>query len=204
MNEIKSGLRAVLNVPKIYDFFQSLMGGDGPAGLVAEFIRPNNGDHILDLGCGTSRILEYLPQVFYYGFDSDEKYIEYAQNKYGNRGVFKVGYVQDAENEKLSKFDIVVMVGVLHHLDDESINKVFNTIFGVLKPGGRLITMDPTYIERQNPIAKFLISLDRGRNVRTPAEYKSLTDLYFNNPILTIKNNSPIPYTHCIIESYKN
>ena len=75
MSEIKNGLRSILDAPKIYDFFQAMMGGDGPAGFVKEFVRPKEGDNILDLGCGTSRILKYLPKVTYVGYDSDKKYI---------------------------------------------------------------------------------------------------------------------------------
>jgi SAM-dependent methyltransferase len=203
MNTIFNLILSILSNPRIYDLLQKIMGGTGPQGFVSDFIRPNKDDYILDLGCGTARILEYLPNVTYVGYDSDEKYIEYARSKYGNLGSFNIGYIQNTNINKLSKFDTVIMLGVLHHLDDESVKSVLKLIHGVLKPSGRLVTMDPTFIKGQSLISKILVNLDRGKNVRTPDQYQFLIDSNFSSSILTIKNNTFIPYTHCIIECMK-
>jgi len=203
MSEIKDGWRSILSVPIIYNFFQRMMGGEGPAGFVNQFMKPKKGDRILDLGCGTARILDFLPKVDYVGFDSDSNYINFAKNKYGDLGTFYLGHVQQASIEKMLPFDIVIMMGVLHHLDDENVKSVLQIIYGALKPGGRLITIDPVFIRNQNLIAKILISLDRGRNVRTSDQYESLTRLFFTKSDVSIKKNTFIPYTHCIVECKK-
>ena len=43
----------------------------------------------------------------------------------------------------------------------------------------KLITEDPILLSKQNPIAKFIITRDRGLNVRTKSQYLELVKAYF-------------------------
>ena len=77
MSETTHGLRAVLSNSKIYDLFQRIMGAKKGRTFFAErYIRAQNGDRVLDVGCGTAEIRDFLPAVEYYGFDPNPHYIK--------------------------------------------------------------------------------------------------------------------------------
>ena len=74
---------------------------------------------ILDVGCGPADILAYLPNVDYWGFDISEAYIERAGNAFGTRGHFNCKQLQVDDLDELPKFDVVLAIGLLHHIDDQ-------------------------------------------------------------------------------------
>jgi len=202
--QITTGFRSILSHPIIYDTFQNLMGASrGRRELVADFIHPTEGMRILDIGCGTARILDYLPDLTYHGFDASQKYIDEAISRYAKRGTFKCAMVEEALLQGELPFDLVLAVGVLHHLDDESAVKLLRLANSALREGGRLVTVDPCFDLQQNPIARFLVSRDRGQNVRHDAQYRELAFKVFNKVDSFVRHRSWIPYTHCIMECTK-
>lgn len=97
MAQITSGLRSILSNPNVYDFLQNVLGaGKLRKELVRKYVRPYGGMKILDIGCGTGEILEYLPAVDYLGVDLSETYIRSAVDPYGERGEFHVGRADSA------------------------------------------------------------------------------------------------------------
>lgn len=54
---------------------------------------------------------------------------------------------------------------------DESCLRVFETAKDHLKPEGTFMSIDPAYTEHQYIIAKFLISTDRGKSIRTQTRW---------------------------------
>ena len=94
--------------------------------------------------------------------------------------------------------------GILHHINDEESKKLFEVASYSLKPGGYLVTLDGVYIKNQSKIAKYIISKDRGKNVRTPEEYTKLANSYFSKVETFILNDAyRIPYTIFIMKCYK-
>ena len=82
--------------------------------------------------------------------------------------------------ESFDKFDLVMAVGVLHHLNDNQSLALLKLAFNALKRGGRLITFDGCFVEGQSKISKFILSHDRGQFVRTQRKYTNLaTYSYF-------------------------
>lgn len=202
MAQNTGGVRRVLSVPVIYDLVQNLMGG-GKARrqFVEEFVRPELGARILDFGCGTGVILSYLPeQIEYWGYDISRDYIDAAKAEFGTRGHFTCGLISRELLADLPKFDIVLALGVLHHLDDLEATTFFDLARQALGAAGRVVTIDPCFSSGQNPIARFLISRDRGQNVRDSQGYLSLTQHSFNNVRGTLRHRAWIPYTHWIME----
>lgn len=200
MAQITTGLRAILSNPFIYEWVQKITGiKRSRRNFVAQYIEPYAVKSILDIGCGPAGILSYLPDIDYFGFDISERYIEQAQKKFGNRGQFFAKYFVAEDVEKLPKIDLVLLIGVLHHLDDYIATDALTLASTALAPGGRIITVDPVFEKGQNPIAKFLISKDRGQNVRTRDEYIALTNHLFDTVDVDIKHKTWIPYTHCIM-----
>jgi cyclopropane fatty-acyl-phospholipid synthase-like methyltransferase len=199
--QITSGLRSILGHSAIYDFFQTLMGADrNRREFVAKHIRPVEGMRLLDIGCGTARILDYLPPLTYNGFDLSQEYIDQAVERYQGRGTFRCAMVEKATLQDEPSYDIVLAVGVLHHLDDEAVLQLLGLAKAELREGGRLVTIDPCFDDAQNPIARFLVSRDRGQNVRSAEQYRDLAFTIFDKVDGEVKHRTWIPYTHWIME----
>lgn len=204
MSQITSGVRAILSNPYIYTAFQAIMGAERSRRyFVEEHVRPCMDMSVLDIGCGPGDILRFLPQVQYYGFDISQSYIAEAQKKFKARGVFRCELLTMEHLLHLPKFDLVLATGLLHHLNDEQAVETLKLARSALKDSGRLITIDPCFTDRQNSVARFLIRNDRGENVRDRSGYDGLARNVFDQVAITIKNQTWIPYTHCIMECIK-
>ncbi|RJQ68731.1 MAG: class I SAM-dependent methyltransferase [Desulfobacteraceae bacterium] len=201
MAQITQGVRSILSSPAVYSIFQNLMGAHRfRRRFVDDFVRPFVGCTVLDIGCGPADILAYLPEVNYFGFDISDAYIARANSRFGELGKFQSKALTSTDIEKMPSFDIVLVLGVLHHLDDEVAVGVLRLANQALGPGGRLLTVDPCLELGQNPIARFLIRIDRGQNVRTRTGYTSLASAVFESPRVEVRHNAWIPYTHCFME----
>ena len=97
MGQIITGLRAVLSHPWIYDVFQNIMGArSARQSFSTTYIRASPGSRLLDIGCGTAWILEYLPEnIAYWGYDINPVYIAAARAKFGKRGSLHVVYLKN-------------------------------------------------------------------------------------------------------------
>jgi SAM-dependent methyltransferase len=205
MPQINSGLRSLLSKPYIYDLFQKILGADKfRRQIVSEFILPNKKDRILDIGCGTARILDFLPEsIGYYGFDINQDYINAAKSKFSNRGIFFCANLDESYLKTFGFFDTILAIGILHHLNNDDSKKLIELAKKNLKPGGKFISIDACLISNQNPLAKFIIMRDRGQNIRTPKGYQSLTNGIFSKVKTTLRHQPFIPYTHWIMECKK-
>lgn len=204
MAQITNGIRSILSNPYIYSAFQSLFGGrNARQNFVNDYVKPFDSIKILDIGCGPADIFEHLQQSEYYGFDISETYIKRARVRFNNKGIFICKKLEYSDLATMPKFDLVLGLGLIHHLDDTTANQVLKLCHESLKIGGRLITMDPCLVPFQNPIARFLINKDRGQNVRNKDGYENLVKEVFPNSIVNVRHQTWIPYTHCIIESVK-
>lgn len=195
-------IKNILSSPTVYGFFSNIVASSKTYSIITkEYIKPNIGDKILDIGCGICRILNFLPRVEYFGFDTNNRYIKAAKNKYGNRGTFVCDKINDDLLKKISNYDIVLALCVLHHLDDSQALQLFEIAKTVLKIGGRLITLDNCYIENQSKLARWFMSQDRGKYVRTREDYINIASKVFTQ-IETHNRNDllRIPYDHIIIQ----
>jgi len=168
--------RSALSFPAVYDSYQSLVGAPRcHQRFIADIVRPNAGDRVLDIGCGVGASVRYLPAgVRYVGIDISEAYIARARADYADRGEFVCVDAGLVKAETLGEFDIAFSFGVLHHLSDEMVARVIDLVRKAVRPGGRFVTIDPCYEAGQNAIAKLLIDNDRGEFVRDSDGYTRL------------------------------
>ena len=200
-------LKSILEQPFVYKLFSALVGAQySISTFVNQYVRPAAGDRILDIGCGPGKILDHLPQVDYFGFDFSPSYIESATRRYGHRGQFFCQRVSEAQVflEQPESFDIVLAIGVLHHLDDAEALQLFEIAWRALKKGGRLVTYDGCYVRGQSRAATYLLSRDRGQFVRDEQGYTSLARSSFDEVRASVRHDLlRIPYTHIIMECVK-
>ena len=200
-------LNSILEQPVVYKLFSALVGAqNSQSAFVNQYVRPVAGNRILDIGCGPGNILDHLPQVDYFGFDFNPSYIESATRRYGHRGQFFCQRVSEARVflEQPESFDIVLAIGILHHLDDTEAIHLFEIAKRALKKGGRLVTFDGCYVGDQSRAAKYLLSRDRGQFVRDEKGYTDLVKTRFDEVRVSIRHDLlHIPYTHIILECVK-
>jgi 2-polyprenyl-3-methyl-5-hydroxy-6-metoxy-1,4-benzoquinol methylase len=163
--------------------------------IIKKNIRKSN-LKILDIGCGPAQILEQIPQCDYYGYDIDQRSIQYAKKKYHQKNYhFYCKKFNKTEVKKLPKFDFVIFFGILHHLSDREADKMLTLCKRIMKKNSKLLTEDPIIVEKQNIIAKFLIKKDRGTNVRQKKEYINLLKKHFKKMKNKVTHQFFIPYT---------
>jgi SAM-dependent methyltransferase len=201
MAQRDTGVYRLLSSPAVYSAIQKLIGGtDGRAVVVRDFIRPQPGERILDIGCGPATMLNFLDGADYTGLDFNPAYIAEAKVRYGDRGTFLVQSVDDLAIESGEGFDTVLAIALLHHLSDAQSLSLFRSARSCLRKGGRLITLDCAWTTPQNLVAKLLITLDRGKNTRTPKEYERLARHEFASVQSVVRTDlNRFPYTHCIM-----
>lgn len=195
-------MKWLLADPRIYSLFRRLVGRDTARSVYArEHLRLQAGQRVLDLGCGTGDILEFLPPVRYAGYDISPGYIERARSRFGQLGEFHCRAVDDDLPVAAGAFDVVIAHGVLHHLDDAAARQLFRISRRALKPGGRLVTFDGCFTDDQSAVARLFLSLDRGRHVRERASYERLARAEFGEVRCFVRHDLiRIPYTHLIME----
>lgn len=199
MAQITHGIRSVLSHPNVYSTFQRFMGAERDrAHYVGEYLAPRSGMRVLDIGCGPADILAHLPDVEYYGFDISERYIAQASERFSTRNAtFRCAMLDGSMLAVLPRFDRVIAIGLLHHLDDDDALAVLRMVSGRLAPGGRVVTLDPCFTDDQNPVARWLVKSDRGQNVRTRESYEDIAKQAFGRVRATVRHKRWLPYTHC-------
>jgi len=195
MSQNTSGFYKLFSYPILYSLTQKIMSGESKrASLVKNVVTKNS--KVLDIGCGTAKIIESLPQVNYYGYDISKKYINYAKKKYNSKKYnFYCKKFNIKEIKKLPKFDFVLLFGIMHHLDDNELRRILFLLKKVLKTNGTLLTCDTIFTKKQNILANFLIKNDVGKNVRYKKDYLKLLSKNFQKIKTKIHNQAFIPYT---------
>ena len=195
MSQKNKGIYSLLSNTFFYSLVQRVMSGTSfRKKIVKKYITKHN-VKVLDIGCGPAEILDTLPKIKYYGFDINPIYINSAKKKYENKGKFFCKKFTNKNTKYLPKFDHVLLLGVLHHLSDKEINTLMPNIKKVLKRKGNIITLDNIFIHKQNFIAKFLIQMDKGENVRSRKGYLNILKNHFKKINSKIYHQKFIPYT---------
>jgi SAM-dependent methyltransferase len=196
----------LFSYPSIYSTVTCfLRGKKNLQTAIDTYVQPKPGQKIFDVGCGTGDLLRFLPSVEYCGFDMDERYIQYAKKKFGNRGKFFCRKASKDVVKGTELFDAVVVMGVIHHLEDNDAKAITHLAFQVLKPGGRFVMlMDGCYAPEITLIEKFFLFLDRGAYIRTEQCYRNLITDNYSQVNITVRHDMFwIPYSTIVVECVK-
>jgi SAM-dependent methyltransferase len=179
--QITSGLRSLLSAATIYDLAMRLLRNGNNEWFAREVLALGEGEKIIDIGCGTARILELLPStVRYVGLDVSPEYVAAARARYGHRASFHSGSIENWRSEsELRDADLVLCNGVLHHIDDEGVASILRFAESSLRFGGRFIFYETCFLRWQSAISRYWMSLDRGQATRTEAAWRALVSPVF-------------------------
>ena len=200
MAERQSGWYAALSLPIVYELVQHAAGARRwLKRFVRDTVQPRAGDRMLDVGCGPAAILRYLPELDYCGFDHSAAYIESARRQFGERARFFCDDVGAIRQHGVGPFDIATAIGVLHHIDDGAALDLLAKLGEALAPGGRLITADPCFFDRQPWLTRLVVANDRGMNVRHFDEYLALARKVFPNASASL-DAGLLPFPHAVCQ----
>ena len=198
-----SGLRRWLRLPFLYNLLQDAVGANAlRRRVIQNHVRAKAGDKVVDIGCGPARILRWLPDVRYLGLDINPDYIASARRTHGNKGTFIVGDTKSLQGDpRFKDADIVMALGLLHHLDDEEAAHCIRFAYDALKKRGRFVCLDGCWIPNQGSFSKYVMSHDRGQNVRTEHQYRQLAAKVFRNVDAWVDTKPMrIPYVTVVLE----
>jgi SAM-dependent methyltransferase len=156
----------------VYDYLRPLaVGGVDFSPLYARIEAADS--VILDVGCGTGDALKHLSSfAMYLGLDTDEAAVAVARRRYQKENVrFQVKEC-GAEDVAQLQPTHVVLAGLLHHLDDKSVQ----SLLSALQDSGRLVrvlTVDIVYLPGEK-LNNFFARRDRGRHCRDLSGYREL------------------------------
>jgi SAM-dependent methyltransferase len=126
---------------------------------------------VLDVGCGTGQYAA-VTTGRYLGVDITASYIGRARHRWRDNPSreFRAADVTTLEVERRT-FDLVLMVDLLHHLDDA-------TCAGLLRSAAQLsrryvISLEPV-AEQHGRVGQWIIDHDRGDHMRSVAAYHML------------------------------
>jgi len=191
----------ILSSAFLYRLVQNIIGGTRARKLairklssVIDFAKEIR---ILDIGCGVGDVLSFLPNnVLYSGIDLSPRYINLAVATWGKRGRFYNGDVCSLKtNFSKKSFDVVLFLGVLHHLnDDEALCALLNAQ-ECLRDDGFIYALEPAFVPNQSLSSLFFMKMDRGRYIRDIQEWKILCSKCFQLvQVDPLSNALRIPY----------
>ncbi len=108
--------------------------------FIADYI--DNGDKILDFGCGNGRLLEILKnkKINYAGADISQKLIELAKEKYPE---FADNFTKISSSTSLpfpdNFFNKIISVAVFHHFPEKYAQDMAKELYRVIQPEGTAI-----------------------------------------------------------------
>ena len=131
---------------------------------------------VFEIGCGPGINRKFL-KANYTGIDVNLKHILKARKKFP-RDTFICSDVSNFEFNEIKNFTDIIICHLLHHLNDENVDKLLSNLFKNMKSGQSVHIIDIVFLNDQNPIARLLGKLDKGNYVRFLNKYLDLFNKY--------------------------
>jgi SAM-dependent methyltransferase len=124
--------------------------------LAADTVRAYSAPRVLDVGCGSGRIAEFVLEAgaaHYVGIDFSEPMVDMARTRlerFGERVELVLGDFLEAEIE--GSFDVVLGLGLFDYLPDP--HHFSRKMFELCASGGSLVASFPTWSLIKGPVRK--------------------------------------------------
>lgn len=169
-----------------YQQFQDLIGGTrARAWTIERYVILKQGDSVLDLGCGPGDLLRFLDlpaNASYLGIDLSDKYLAKAWELQTPNIQFMRGDCTRFRHVAGGrKFDWVLCMGILHHLNNDECDSLFEDAKSVLAESGSVVCLEPTLHDKQSRLTRTVMRCDRGRYVRYWRDWENLFRSHFDN-----------------------
>ena len=175
-SEKTTGLYRLVTIPKVYELVQNTLGSKRARLRHLEFLHEHfDLDRVLDIGCGPGRITAKIQANHYAGIDINPDHISTARSRHvGAKYSFYCTDASDLPEEFEGQFTCVISGGFLHHLNDEQVIRLLESMRKLTAPGASIAIREPVYVDRQHIIARVLMGLDSGKYIRTKDQYLAL------------------------------
>ena len=199
-NPIVSMGHKILENGICYDLFQSAVGATKTRKFLIDMLSVwESPKSVIDLGCGTGFSIPRLKYTeTYYGVDYSEEYLDKAKKV---PTPISTHFIRaDLGNPKwtlgisVDEPQVVLAMGLFHHLDDAQLSNLFNSLEELLPPKSSIISIDPVITDSSSRIARWVANNDRGKFIRTPKEIAELVSTTrFSTRLRTFENQIRIP-----------
>lgn len=196
----------LFNNPVAYKVFQTLISRRSTLEMIErEIINASDSTRVLDFGCGLGQHSKSFDNQIYLGIEPIESCIQAANRFYARQNVeFKVGDHKTLAEYQDASFDLVLAMGVIHHMSDNDYEVLVTEANRLLKPGGRLVTLDPILHDNQRRISKWVVSKDRGEWVRGQVDYlMTLKNSFSDVDSKIFSGLLRLPYDHISVTARK-
>ena len=171
--------KSLLGVPTLYRAFDHIVGRFSLArtSLFSRYLPYTPGIKVLDLGCGPGTSAHYFNSRDYIGIDIDQKYILAASEKLPSYRFLHTDFLALEKNYiPESGFDLILAMGVFHHLPDDLLKKYLNMARNILSSKGILLSLDGCTYQSQPYWHKKVVLNDRGQYIRDRDSLVSLIE----------------------------
>ncbi len=179
LSMLKRILVRLVQYPPVLDRVRALIeaGHRMEHGWIRRILEPLPGP-ILDLPCGTGVYCPHFAPSDYTGIDIDQRFLHYAQKKYPERTFTDMNALSMSfPNDTFAR---VLVIGFLHHLQEDEVETSLREIHRVLKAGGTFLLIEdcPTR-SKWNVLGRLLQSFDDGGMLRPMEWYLPLLEDLF-------------------------
>lgn len=127
---------------------------------------------VLDLGCGTGEFAALFPPESYLGVDIHPGYVRLAARlRPAHRFVCADATRWPGDG---APFDLTLVNGVLHHLDDGTARALLAAAVRHTRSGGALLVIEDADVPEAGPLSRLVHALDHGHFIRTPEVWSDL------------------------------
>ena len=173
-------LDTIMNWPPVYRAWMAPFAEKKFAPIVA------HGDlgrvrRVLDVGCGPGTNSSHFMDSEYLGIDLNERYIESAKRRYGNR--FVAADAAEFLAEPSQRFDFILVNSFLHHLETSTVRRILQNLSRLLTEDGHIHILE-LVLPQSASIPRFMARSDRGKFPREESEWAQIFQEGFRQELL--------------------